>query len=319
MDRNIKDKNVAAVLAFFLGTFGIHRFYLGQIWIGILHCIFMATTIPTIVGFIDAMVLLSMDQERFDEKYNRKSRRKRRKKYGRYEEEYEYDERDDDRERSRDRYDDKFERRRHYRESEIEPWERRQRRRKREESKQQREVERQKSRQQQREEVEKINNYRSEGIRRFKDFDYDGAIECFERVLDLDNKDVATHFNLACAHSLTEDAVASLEHLDLAVRNGFDNYQKIRNHDALAFVRIQSDFDAFVERGFRLEEEQIMNTSMAQDNFVPSQPPQVEAPKPDLLQSQPDLLDQLQKLGDLKERGLLSDEEFTREKKKLLR
>lgn len=314
MDRNIKDKNVAAVLAFFLGTFGIHRFYLGQIWLGILHCIFMATTIPTIVGFIDAMVLLSMDQERFDEKYNRKSNRRRRRKYGRYEDEYGYEG-----ERRRDRYEDKFERRRHYREREIEPWERRQRRRQREEKKQRREAERQQSRQQQREEMQKINSYRSEGIRRFKDFDYDGAIECFERVLDLDEKDVATHFNLACAHSLIENKSASLEHLDLAVKNGFDNYQKIRNHDALAFVRIQPEFDAFVERGFRLEAKPIDQNSMEQDDFVPSQPPQVEAPKSDLLQSQPDLLDQLQKLGDLKERGLLSEEEFTREKKKLLR
>ncbi|MEM1328697.1 MAG: NINE protein [Bacteroidota bacterium] len=328
-----KDKNVAAVLAFFLGTFGVHRFYLGQIWLGILHCIFMATTIPTIVGFIDAMVLLSMDKERFEEKYNRKKdkRRRKKRKYERdYDEEDYYEEererrgrrnrdRDRDRDRDLDRYEeDKFERRRYSREREIESWERRQRRREREASRQRKDEERQKERKQRREEVQKMNTYRSEGIRRFKEFDYDGAIECFERVLDIDNMDVAAHFNLACAHSLNEEVVDSLEHLDQAVKYGFDDFQKIRSHDALAYVRIQPEFDSFVARGFRLTDEAPEPQKAAEDTFVPSPPPRVEAPKDDLLQSQPDLLDQLQKLGELRERGLLTEEQFASAKRKLL-
>jgi TM2 domain-containing membrane protein YozV len=318
-----KDKNVAAVLAFFLGTFGVHRFYLGQIWLGILHCIFMATTIPTIVGFIDAMVLLSMDKERFEEKYNRKKdkRKSRKRKYERdYEEDDYYEEERErgDRRRDRDRYEDKFERRRYSREREIESWERRQRRREREASRQRRDDERQQERRQRREEVQKMNTFRSEGIRRFKEFDYDGAIECFERVLDLDNTDVAAHFNLACAHSLNEEVEGSLDHLDKAVKNGFDDFQKIRSHDALAYVRIHPEFDQFVERGFRLTDEAPEPQKAAEDAFVPSPPPRVEAPKDDLLQSQPDLLDQLQKLGELKERGLLTEEQFTSAKRKLL-
>lgn len=66
----MKDKNIAAVLAFFLGTFGIHRFYLGQIYLGIIYCFLAMTGISAVLGFIDAIILFSMPQEKFDGKYN---------------------------------------------------------------------------------------------------------------------------------------------------------------------------------------------------------------------------------------------------------
>ncbi|MEL6945489.1 MAG: NINE protein [Bacteroidota bacterium] len=237
MDR--KDKNVAAVLAFFLGTFGVHRFYLGQIWLGILHCIFMFTGIPTIIGFIDAMVFFSMDQDRFEGKYNwRQMREERFDKRG-----YRGRERDRDRweqrqerERSRRRdREDNFERRRHHREKEIEHWERRHRKRQREEAQREKEVKKQQVRQERKVQIQKKNTYKTEGIKRFKEYDYEGAIDCFERVLEIDEKDVAAHFNLSCAYSLIEETKPSLHHLDQAVKYGFDDFQKIRTHDALAY------------------------------------------------------------------------------------
>lgn len=51
----MKDKNVAGILALFLGAFGVHRFYLGQTGLGILYAVFM-TGISTILGIIDAIV-----------------------------------------------------------------------------------------------------------------------------------------------------------------------------------------------------------------------------------------------------------------------
>ena len=36
----MKDKNVAAILAFFLGGLGVHRFYLNQIGLGFVYLIF---------------------------------------------------------------------------------------------------------------------------------------------------------------------------------------------------------------------------------------------------------------------------------------
>ena len=67
--RKYKSKSVAAILAFFLGAFGVHRFYLGQWW-GIFYLLFCWTTIPGIIALIEFIVFLVTGHERWDEKYN---------------------------------------------------------------------------------------------------------------------------------------------------------------------------------------------------------------------------------------------------------
>lgn len=66
----MKNKIVAAVLAFFLGGFGIHQFYLGNNSKGILYLVFCWTFIPSVIGFIDGIILISMNDNIFDLKYN---------------------------------------------------------------------------------------------------------------------------------------------------------------------------------------------------------------------------------------------------------
>ena len=66
----MKDKTTAALLAIFLGSFGAHRFYLGQTGAGFLCLIFFRTFIPAIIALIDFIVFLTMSQESFDRKYN---------------------------------------------------------------------------------------------------------------------------------------------------------------------------------------------------------------------------------------------------------
>ncbi len=65
-----KSKIAAALLALFLGGLGIHKFYLGQGGWGILYLIFFWTFIPMIVAFFEAIILLVMSEDRFDEKFN---------------------------------------------------------------------------------------------------------------------------------------------------------------------------------------------------------------------------------------------------------
>lgn len=65
-----KSKTTTILLAFFLGTFGAHRFYLGQHWKGIFSILFCWTYIPTIISFIDVIVFAVMSQDKFDDKYN---------------------------------------------------------------------------------------------------------------------------------------------------------------------------------------------------------------------------------------------------------
>ena len=66
----MKDKNVAAVLALFLGWFGVHKFYLGRIGSGIVYLVFFWTMIPALLGMIDFFVLALMDGDEFNRKYN---------------------------------------------------------------------------------------------------------------------------------------------------------------------------------------------------------------------------------------------------------
>ena len=62
----MKDKNVAAVLALFLGWFGVHKFYLGRIGAGIVYLVFFWTMIPALLGMIDFFVLALMDNDEFN-------------------------------------------------------------------------------------------------------------------------------------------------------------------------------------------------------------------------------------------------------------
>lgn len=61
----IKSKGVAAILAIFLGGFGIHKFYLGKVGMGILYLLFCWTYIPAILGFIEGIVYLASNDHNF--------------------------------------------------------------------------------------------------------------------------------------------------------------------------------------------------------------------------------------------------------------
>lgn len=72
-----KNKVVAALLAFFLGDFGIHKFYLGRPGQGFLYllltlCFFWTGFIPfiiTVVCLIEGIIYLTTDDKEFRRKY----------------------------------------------------------------------------------------------------------------------------------------------------------------------------------------------------------------------------------------------------------
>ncbi len=55
-ERQKKSVSTYALLAFFLGGFGAHKFYFGQIGIGVLYAIFVWTFIPSIVALIETFL-----------------------------------------------------------------------------------------------------------------------------------------------------------------------------------------------------------------------------------------------------------------------
>lgn len=87
---------------------------------------------------------------------------------------------------------------------------------------------------------------------------------------------------------------------------GFTDFERIQTHDDLAYVRIQKEFDEFRQNQYRRVPGSLINQSGAgndQNNIAES----------------PLVLEQLEKLTSLRDRGLLTQEEFEREHKKLVR
>lgn len=150
------------------------------------------------------------------------------------------------------------------------------------------------------------NQYKVTGIKKYKEFDLEGAIDDFKKGLEIHPNDISLHFNLACAYSLTEQVDKAYAHLDKAVSLGFNDFEKIKTHDDLAYVRIQDRFEEFQNNGYRL---------LSQSEI---EPPRVIEVKDEAIHDDV-LLAQLKRLSELRDRGLLSEQEFMTEKKKLTR
>jgi TM2 domain-containing membrane protein YozV len=65
----MKSKVTAGILAILLGGFGVHKFYLGKVGMGILYLVFCWTTIPSIIGLIEGIIYLTKTEEEFQRKY----------------------------------------------------------------------------------------------------------------------------------------------------------------------------------------------------------------------------------------------------------
>jgi TM2 domain-containing membrane protein YozV len=268
----MKDKTLTGLLALFLGAFGVHRFYLGQVKLGILYIFLLFFGISLIIGLIDAILFLTMDQATFDDKYNYKDN------FGRTE--------------RRRPFPPKYNR----------------------EERHQKYVDHRKTAKANRPTpppvvIKKKNPYKQSGVQKYKDYDFEAAIADFKKALAIDSKDIAVHFNLACAYSITEQAAKSLHHLSKAVEHGFVDFDKIKEHDALAYLRIQDEFEEFVKNGYRL-------------NTAPTKQEETTTTTIDTVDDSAistDLLDQIKKLGELREKGFLTEEEFVAQKRRLLR
>lgn len=69
-DLTKKSKVAAALLAIFLGDFGIHKFYLGRPIQGIIYLLLFWTGIPAIIGFFEGIIYLCMSDASFTKKYS---------------------------------------------------------------------------------------------------------------------------------------------------------------------------------------------------------------------------------------------------------
>jgi len=262
----MRNKYLAALLAFFGGIFGLHKFYLRETGAGIFYVFLMMMTadvfpVSLLLGVIDGLRYLMMPQEEFDRKFNRQYKTRRTTNTANRQR------------RQREYY----------------------------------EVKKPKasSKKPTRRSRVRNNPFKKSGMKKYKDYDIEEAIDDFHKGLKIEPHDIALHFNLACAYSLMEDKEEAFKHLDAAIDNGLKDTEKILSHDDLAFLRIQPEFDSFKANGFQLTKNQLKEEKeeIAQAS---------KKPMDDIL------LAQLNRLMELRKKGVLTEQEFTRERKKIL-
>ena len=272
-----KNRVTAAVLAFMFGGFGIHKFYVRRpgegflfIMLTVMSLRIFGLPLATVLGFFDAVRFLMMNDEDFDQKYNRGvqewGNRRRRSSNRTVRDRHRTQRRNPQRTRNR--------------------------------------FEREHKRKPAKKTYAKNNPFKVSGIRKFKEYDINGAIEDFKKAIKMSPNDPAIHFNLACSYSLNEEPKKSFYHLQKSIENGFNDYEKIATHQALAYLRIQEEYEVFKDNGYKFEgalKSQIEN-SQDGENLLDE----------DLL------LKQLNKLDELRQKGLLSQEEFVEQKKRLM-
>ena len=144
----------------------------------------------------------------------------------------------------------------------------------------------------------KKNPFKKSALEKYNNYDFKGAIEDYKKALDISPEDPELHFEIARAYSLTEQKELSFRQLDTAVQYGLKDLGKINTDEDLAYIRIQPEYQDFKNHGFRLA----MKTIGPEKN--------------DILQNDL-LLSQINKLKELRNKGVLSEEEFEMERKKI--
>jgi len=146
--------------------------------------------------------------------------------------------------------------------------------------------------------------FKKTGVAKFNRHDYHGAIKDFLRALKDTPTDPDLHFNLACCYSIEEETMMSLYHLDKAIENGYQKFDKIHRHSFLSFIRQQPQFQEFVDNDY-----QLINYYEELEDKLDEQPEGLELDG---------LIEQIKKLGELREKGILTEEEFREQKRRLL-
>jgi len=256
--RRKKNKYIAALLAFILGSFGVHRFYLGDGKTGFLYLMIMFFTmsiripITAILGIIDGFKLLTMGQSEFDRKFNKHVLVNQRRKG------------------------------RQYRPKGAP-------------------VQRPQTNTSNKKFKSRVNPFKKTAYKKYEEFDTEDAVKDLLKAIEIEPNNKDLYFKLAGAYSQLENATASLDALNLAIRNGYKDFEKINSIEDLAYLRIHPAFVEFKANNYSLEKVA-----------------KLAAPKENLLDNDV-ILSQLKKLVELREKGLLSESEYKKEKIKLMK
>lgn len=132
----------------------------------------------------------------------------------------------------------------------------------------------------------------AEGEKKIRRKVYDGAIGTLENVLDIQPFAPMTNWYLATLYSVKRNKEKAFAHLTHSVEQGFKDFTLIHSHPRLEFLRTQPEFREYARNGYKL---------------LTSEPV-----------SGDDIVNKLEKLGKLRTDGVLTEDEFSEQKRRLL-
>ena len=138
-------------------------------------------------------------------------------------------------------------------------------------------------------------------VKKFESHHFEKAVRLFDEVLDMDATNAAAHYYLACAFSMLQDIDDCLYHLNQALHHGFEDFERIENDPSLRYFRSHDSYQGFKQAYL--------------GHHAPLPPP-----RSDLLDDNLELstFDKIEILGERLAAGDLSQDQFEREKLKIL-
>ncbi|MDO6745508.1 SHOCT domain-containing protein [Tenacibaculum soleae] len=137
----------------------------------------------------------------------------------------------------------------------------------------------------------KVVNLTNKALKKQINKEYKESLNILNQALSIDPNEKQTHYNLASIYSVIEKKEKAFFHLEKAVKLGYKNLSRISSSEDFSWLRKQAEFNSFMQNGYKKD-----NTNIFKDNH----------------------LDNLKKLAELKENGVLTDTEFEQEKQKIL-
>ena len=287
----MKSKTTAGILALIMGSVGVHRFYLGQIGLGFLYLIFFWTLIPSIIALVDGILLLTMDDDAFDAKYNPA---------------YYHNRQQGGQTVIINHHGNGGNPTYSYQQPGQQPTHGQQSAYGQPPAYGQPQAPNSSAGF---EGPPRQDPFEAEGDRLYENYEFEAAITQYRRSLNVKSSNPDVHFKLACLYSIYEKSEKAFTHLQRAVDNGFTDYDRINSEDNLAFLRSQPEYVGFKANGYQREK--------AGRTAAATPPPAV--PSEDRLELNDNLLTQIERLAKLRDSGIISDEDFSRQKERLLR
>ncbi len=278
----MRKKEVAAFLALFFGIFGTHRYYLGQQFLGILYSVVFFITLTITIGENEPLIMIPAILAFLDFILLAAMPRPV------FDRKYNKDLKEvstDYSAWSRPDYESSNNQDRYKSPSKAAPISRK----------------------------KKLEHLKREAIQQYRQGQYRKSINSFEHILERTPGDPIVHFNLACCHSMLRESEPAFFHLQQAVDKGFPDRNKIFDHQALAWLNHLDTMDDFIRDNFHKS-----TSAPSQEPETPLDLTAIREKEAVAVDTSPDLLEKIEELGRLKERGILTEEEFQMQKRRWL-